>query len=176
MKNFQNSLPGEFYDTIRGKVKTMADGKKGVKAGKKFVLDPEVIYARALVLRHIYPDLDFEKLLVYELSLYPTSMFNKKRVMRPCNQKLKVMTGLKVRVLARTVYKSDAFFLDGCATFWVVVWPSYATSIFIEKGAMRPCNQKLKLMIGLKVEVSARNVCKPEPFFLDGCATFWVVV
>ena len=64
--------------------------------------------------------------------------------MRPCNQKLKVMTGLKVRVSARIVYKSDTLFLDGCATFWVVVWPSYATSIFIEKGAIRPCNQKLK--------------------------------
>ena len=70
MKNFQNSLPGGFYDTIRGKVKTMADGKKGVKAGKKFVLDPEVIYAPALVVRHIYPDLDFEKLLVYTICYY----------------------------------------------------------------------------------------------------------
>ena len=52
MKNFPKSLPGGFYDTISGKLKTMVDGNKGVKAGKKSVLDPEVIYARALALTH----------------------------------------------------------------------------------------------------------------------------
>ena len=41
MKNFQ-SLPGGFYDTISGKMKTMANGKKGVKAGKKIMFDPKV--------------------------------------------------------------------------------------------------------------------------------------
>ena len=50
MKNFQKILPGGFYDTISGKVKTMANCKKGMKAGKKIVLDPEVIYARPLAL------------------------------------------------------------------------------------------------------------------------------
>ena len=42
------SLPGRFCDAISGKIKTMADGKKGVKAGKKIVLDPEVICALVL--------------------------------------------------------------------------------------------------------------------------------
>ena len=64
MKNSQNSLPGGFYDTIRGKTKAIANSKKGMKAGKKIVLDPEVIYAYALALRHTDPDLDFEKILV----------------------------------------------------------------------------------------------------------------
>ena len=41
MKNFLKSLPGGFYDTISGKVKTMDNGKK---------LYPEVIYARVLAL------------------------------------------------------------------------------------------------------------------------------
>ena len=36
------SLPGGFYDTISGKMKTMANGKKGVKAGKKIMFDPKV--------------------------------------------------------------------------------------------------------------------------------------
>ena len=47
-------------DSVSGKVKTMADGKKGVKAGKKIALDPEVIYACALALLHINPDLDLK--------------------------------------------------------------------------------------------------------------------
>ena len=64
MKNSQNSLPGGFYDTIRGKIKDIVNSKKGMKAGKKIVLDPEVTYAYALALRHIDPDLNFEKILV----------------------------------------------------------------------------------------------------------------
>ena len=35
------SLPGGFYDTISGKMKTRANGKKGVKAGKKIMFDPK---------------------------------------------------------------------------------------------------------------------------------------
>ena len=90
---FKQSLPGGFYDTISGEVKTMADGKKGVKEWKKIVLDPDVIYASPLALRHINLDLDFEKLLVYELAPYPTLMFKEKGTMHTCNQKLKLMTG-----------------------------------------------------------------------------------
>ena len=52
-------------------------------------------------------------------------MFNEKGAMRPCNQKSKLMTRLKVEVSARTVGKPDAFFLDGYAIFWVVSWPSF---------------------------------------------------
>ena len=53
IKNVQKSLPGGFFETISGKMKTMADGKKGMTAGKKIVLDPEAIYAHALALQHI---------------------------------------------------------------------------------------------------------------------------
>ena len=53
IKTFQKSLAGGLYETLSGKMKTMTDGKKGMAAGKKTVLDPEVIYARALALQHI---------------------------------------------------------------------------------------------------------------------------
>ena len=53
IKTFQKSLAGGLYETLSGKMKTMTDGKKGMAAGKKPVLDPEVIYARALALQHI---------------------------------------------------------------------------------------------------------------------------
>ena len=63
---------------------------------KKIVLDLEVIYARVLALRHINPDLNFEKILVYELAPDCRSMFNEKGVIHPCNQKSKLMAGLMV--------------------------------------------------------------------------------
>ena len=34
------------------------------------------------------------------------------------------MAGLRIEVSARIVGKTDASFLDGCAVFWVVAWPS----------------------------------------------------
>ena len=40
-------------------MKTLAHDKKGVKTGKKIVLDPEVIYALTLALWHNSPDFDF---------------------------------------------------------------------------------------------------------------------
>ena len=54
-------------------------------------------------------------------------MFNEKGAMRPCSQKSKLMTRLKAEVSARTVGKPDTFFLDGCAIFRVVAWPSKGT-------------------------------------------------
>ena len=64
IKIFQWSLSGGFFDTISRKMKTMANDKNGVKAGKKIVLHPEVIYALTLALWHNNPDFDFEKLLL----------------------------------------------------------------------------------------------------------------
>ena len=101
----------------------MENRKKGVKAGEKMVLDPEVIYARALALQTINPEFDLEKLLVYELAPYPMSIFNEEGLMRTC-KKSKLMAGLKVEVPARMVGKPDAIFLDGCAILWVVGWPT----------------------------------------------------
>ena len=49
----------------------------------------------------------------------------------------------------------------------------YPISIFNEYGAMHRCTQKSKLVIGMKVELSARTVGKPDAFFLIGCAIFW---
>ena len=120
MKNFKKSLPVGFSDTISAKMKTIADGKKGVKAEKKTVLNPEIIYACALAQWHINPDLDFKKLLVYELAPYPTSIFNEKGEMHHCNQKSKLISGIKVELSARTVDKPDAFFLNDCVVFWDV--------------------------------------------------------
>ena len=52
----------------------------------------------------------------------------------------------------------------------------HPTSMFDENGLLRTCKQKSKLMIAMKVEVSARiSANNPTAIFLDGCAIFWVV-
>ena len=123
----------------------MADCKKGMKAGEKVVLDAEVIYARAFALWHINPDLSFEKLLVYELALYPSSMFNERGAICSCNQKLKLMTGLKVVVSTRTVSKPDVFLLYSCTIFWLVAWPSKETFVSFVKNFHKYVISKLKI-------------------------------
>ena len=55
-------------------------------------------------------------------------MFNEKGAVRPCNQKSKRMTGLKIDVSARTVGKPDALFIDGCTIFFVAGWPNKRTN------------------------------------------------
>ena len=55
-------------------------------------------------------------------------MFNEKGAVRPCNQKSKRMTGLKVEVSARTVGKRDALFIDDCTIFLVAGWPNKGTN------------------------------------------------
>ena len=40
---------------------------------------------------------------------------------------------------------------------------------------MHHCNQKSKLVSGIKVELSARTVDKPDAFFLNDCVIFWDV-
>ena len=127
MEKFESSLPGGFYETIPRTVKTM-DDRKGIKAGDKKVMDPAVIYARALAIRLVDPEFDFEKILEHELAPHPTSMFNEEGVLRTCKQKSKLMSTLKVEIPARLAQNGvKAIFLDGCAILWTISWPTNGT-------------------------------------------------
>ena len=53
MEEFSNNLPGGFYSVINQRVKTMLCNTNKVKADNKIIADPELIYARALAMRHI---------------------------------------------------------------------------------------------------------------------------
>ena len=53
------------------------------------------MYARALALRCIDSDFDFESILSYELAPFPTSMFEEEGL-----QESKLMSSLKVEALA----------------------------------------------------------------------------
>ena len=65
--------------------------------------------------------------------------------MRLCNQKSKLMTGLKVELSARTVGKPNAFFLDGCAICYVVAWGSKGTIGSLVENFRKYVIDKLKI-------------------------------
>ena len=110
-----------FYEPIKQTVKTMDNSRKGVKAGDKKIVDPEVIYVRALALKCVNPNFGFEGILGYELAPHPTSMFDKDGLLRTCKQKSKLKTTLKVEIPARSVTNdANTIFLDGYAILWVV--------------------------------------------------------
>ena len=87
MHVFESKLPEGFYEPIPRTIKTMDDSRKGVKLGDKKVVDPEVIYTRALAIRVIDPEFQFEGMLEYEMAPHPTSMFDQDGLPRPCKQK-----------------------------------------------------------------------------------------
>ena len=96
------------------------------------MFDPEVVYARALALRCIDSDFDFESILSYELAPFPTSMFEEEGLRGTCRQKSKLMNSLKVEASAGlSTSNPAAVFVDGFAIFWTVSWPV--------KGKVKDC-------------------------------------
>ena len=85
--------------------------------------------------------------------------------MRLCNQKSKLLTGLKVEASARIVGKPDAFFLDGCAIFYVVAWRSKGTIGSLVEHFRKYVIDKLKiadvyLVFGLYYDDSIKGLTK----------------
>ena len=73
-------------------------------------------------------------------------MFNLKGAVRRCNQKSKLMAGLKVELSARTVGKPGTFFLDGWAVFWVVAWPNKGRIVSLVENFRKYVIDKLKIV------------------------------
>ena len=67
-------------------------------------------------------------MLEYELAPHPTSMFDEEGLLRTAKQKAKLLNSLKVQTPARlSTNDVDAVFLDGCAIFWNIMWPTKGT-------------------------------------------------
>ena len=93
----------------------------------------------------VNPDFDLEEMMRYELAPHPTSMFDKDGLLRPCRQKSKLMTTLKVEVSARLQANDPtAIFIDGCALLWVVSWPARGTVSDYVNNFMQYLSEKLK--------------------------------
>ena len=75
-------------------------------------------------------EIEPEKLLSYELSPVPTSMFNEKGQMRPATTKSNLKNALKVDTSSRLSEGAvDSIFLDGYAVLWVIPWPLGAATV-----------------------------------------------
>ena len=103
---------------------------KHIKVRESKVINTEVIYARAMGLQNSAQEIVPEKLLSYELSPVPTSMFNEKGQMRPATTKSNLKNALKIETSNRFSEGSvDAIFLDGCAIMWIIPWPPGTASV-----------------------------------------------
>ena len=71
-----------------------------MKIREKKVVNPEVIYARALAMRWIDTNFNFEKLLESEMAPHPMPLLNNEVFPRPSN-KSKLTKNQKVEVPAR---------------------------------------------------------------------------
>ncbi len=98
----------------------MAVTKKHIKVADKEVYDTGIIYARAMSLQNSR-DFDTQNLMAYELSPYPTSMFENGH-MKEAKGKAKLRNALQVSQVIKHV-QADAVFVDGCGLFWTVLWP-----------------------------------------------------
>ena len=76
MSDFENSWPEGFNEKISRIVKTQADAGKFLKVGDVKIFYTELIYSMVIGLQASTRDVDVKRLLTYELSPVPTSMFS----------------------------------------------------------------------------------------------------
>ena len=65
---FKANLTESFHNPIPNMVNTMAVSKKRVKVGNTNVVDPDVIYSRAMILHLSGTDVDIDNIMTYELA------------------------------------------------------------------------------------------------------------
>ena len=130
MEAFEQSLPGGFYKTIPKVVNTIGTLRKHIKDKESKIINTELIYVRAMALQNSDREIEPQKLLSYELSSVPTSMFNEEGQMRPATTKSILKNALKVETSKRlSEVTLDAIFLDGCAVLWIIPWPTGPASV-----------------------------------------------
>jgi hypothetical protein len=123
LSRFRARCPHGFHEPIKKVVTTMDAAKKHIKVNKSKIIDPEVIYARAMAVHSSSRQFDPEHLLSYELAPIPTSMFTVQGMRSTDKSVLK--SKLQMKVASQLDY--DAIFIDGCALVWTVQWPSGKT-------------------------------------------------
>ena len=126
MESFEDRWPESFHEAIHNNVNTMALFRKHIKVAASNVFDTEIIYARAVGLRRSARNYEMNKLMAYELSPQPTSMFNDSGDMRDAKTKANLKNAPKVQTSVRNM-KIETAFLDRCAVLWIVPWPTNGT-------------------------------------------------
>ena len=94
-------------------------------------IDPNLIYARALVLsqnNQVDSDLTIQSMLTHELYSSPLSLFFPNVDMRTAKNKSSLKNKLKLEVGTRRVHPKIKI-VDASAILWVVSWPSKGASV-----------------------------------------------
>ena len=146
MSDFENSWPEGFNEKISRLVKTQADAGKFLKVGDVKVFDTELIYSRVIGLQASTRDVDVKRLLTYELSPVPTSMFSETGEMRIAKGKSTLKNVLKKEVSSRLLVKQvPTVIIDGSAILYIIHWPPSGTIAEYVTGFRKYVVRKLAL-------------------------------
>ena len=125
MKEFEESLPDGFYETISKKVETMAITKKSFRVGDSKVYNTELIYSRVIGLQASSREVNITDVMSCELSPIPTGLFSDSGDMRISKSKSTLKNLTKVDASSRQAAKeATCTAIDGCALLWIPRWPS----------------------------------------------------
>ena len=127
LRKFEGKWPGGFYAPIRKEIKTMIVNKRGVKMQEIEVYNTEIISAEKLKLC---------KVLKYELSPIPMSLFEDAGEMRVSKDKAKLKKALQVVSSNKIYCNVDAVVIDGSALLWTAHWPTKGTVEDLAKAVM----------------------------------------
>jgi hypothetical protein len=121
MTKFGNKCPDHFHEPIKKTVVCVNVAKKHVKINENIVIDPEVIYDRAMAIQNSPNPISQKRLLSYELAPVPTAIFT----MNGMRTSEKSVLKNKLHSTLKKNYK--AIFIDGGAMLWAVAWPTGKT-------------------------------------------------
>lgn len=97
--------------------------KRCIEARRKKNLYSEFVYVRALTLRLVNQNFDFEQIIFYKLASFHPSLFDGENGLRTAKLESNLMKTLKVEPNARfSVRNTAARFFDAYAVFWHVSW------------------------------------------------------
>ena len=94
------------------------------------ILNPEVVFARALALMLINTDFDFKKVLSHKLASFPFSLFDNNNVLRTAKQKSKPVT-------LCLQYKNDRDNLANISNGVIIKIP-YGVDVLLHQPALHP--------------------------------------
>ena len=128
IKQYKESWPEGFYQTISQPVVLMDNAKRFVKIGENRVYDQTFIFARVSELMHTNREISMVDCLATELASYPPAYFDEDGKMRSTT-KSKLTTALAVRVLERRMPVCDTQIYDVSALLWSIAWPQEGNPI-----------------------------------------------
>ena len=112
MTEFENSWPANFNGPISRKVETQEVSKKHIKVADIKVYDTSLIYSRVVGIQASPREVDINKILNFELTPVPTSMFADTDELRIGKVSMR-----------HTSSRISCLVVDGSAVIYTIHWP-----------------------------------------------------